>query len=385
MSSGWETTVPDGVVSWAVGLTLGSSLLSVVACACTFAWFLFGPEKKVALESYSDTARHHSGTKIIARLVFCLQISDFISSCSMSISASWLIISPSTYTSSVCLLLRTLIQLGVMSSFGWTTAIAVYIYRDTNHVSSDVSQSYDVKCWRCYCSKWRVHFTVMHVMIWGISAFLSVLLVSTDLVEEEPPGWCHPVWMYQWFTWYGPMILMFGVNLVLYFLVLRVINRVFAFFSTEGDALKKAVRPRLLLYSLIPIICWSSSIINHIQMSIAPTLNWYWLWLLGDLLAPLQGFFNCLVYSTTNDIIPWRPLAKCLLCWCCFSAAPKASTVVRGSINVSPEDTVMEAVQDDRPLLLFEDIAIIKNELGLPGAGCADNSGLDFDCGFISS
>lgn len=62
------------------------------------------------------------------------------------------------------------------------------------------------------------------------------------------------------------------------------------------------------------------SIINHIQVTISPSTNWYWLWLIGDFSVPLQGkavyallvtcigFLNFLVYASTNEILPISPI-----------------------------------------------------------------------------
>lgn len=50
-------------------------------------------------------------------------------------------------------------------------------------------------------------------------------------------------------------------------------------------------------------------------MTVNPNLHWTWLWILGDIFAPLQGctfllalptnsgFLNCVIYATTTDII----------------------------------------------------------------------------------
>eukprot|EP01105_Mastigella_eilhardi_P004450 TRINITY_DN1593_c0_g1_i4.p3 TRINITY_DN1593_c0_g1~~TRINITY_DN1593_c0_g1_i4.p3 ORF type:complete len:144 (+),score=33.93 TRINITY_DN1593_c0_g1_i4:932-1363(+) len=68
----------------------------------------------------------------------------------------------------------------------------------------------------------------------------------------------------------------------------------------------------LVLYALIFPLCWLPSVVAHALFSASPGADGAvrWLWLAGDILAPLQGAADCLAYSTTTHIIRLRQLSK---------------------------------------------------------------------------
>ncbi|KAH3762973.1 slime mold cyclic amp receptor protein [Pelomyxa schiedti] len=292
--------------------TLVASTLSLIASAATVVFYCLPSGKLTGknVTTNNDPARRttHTGNKIVARLVFCMQTADMFSSLFMIASTVMLLWFPEQYSLGCCVSLRAAIQVMVLSSFAWSTAVAFYVFRDTSFAvgETDIVATviYSKSCSILPCvGRWNAEFIILNVVIWGLTVASSIYLVASGNFIADATGWCHPELLLQWILWYAPMIIVFLVNLVLYLLVLRAINKVFRHFNSEASKLRHAVNPKIILYSMVIPLCWGFSLANHIQMTVDPTLQWVWLWILGDVAAPLHGFFNFWVYSTTSSIV----------------------------------------------------------------------------------
>ncbi|CAM9883270.1 unnamed protein product [Ectocarpus sp. 6 AP-2014] len=159
-----------------------------------------------------------------------------------------------------------------------------------------------------------------HVAVWG-SALLSTLLPFTTDSYGSTGSWC---WietnpgsdvdvgtMWRYLVLYCPLWAAIVFNIKVYVRIFSVVRR----FSTEiaGDA--SAVGPsaeqqtrmtkfskRLVWYPAVLIASWTFATINRIQNAVDPDHPVFGLFLLHTSLVAFQGFFNALVYGSTDAV-----------------------------------------------------------------------------------
>jgi len=177
-----------------------------------------------------------------------------------------------------------------------------------------------------------------HFISWGVPAILTAIaLFAGVIVKDNYAPWCHLQSVFEWTFWFTPMILSIGTNLCLYILI-------FIYFRTQLQRRNETVIfRRLSIYLLAFIMCWIWNIIDHAITHFKPGCTIYFLWILQDIFAPLQGFLNFLVYAVYGN--------RHLLTSCCkprpstpkfedrYQIAERATLLDRKATNIQdPED-----------------------------------------------
>eukprot|EP01100_Stratorugosa_tubuloviscum_P006476 TRINITY_DN278_c1_g1_i1.p1 TRINITY_DN278_c1_g1~~TRINITY_DN278_c1_g1_i1.p1 ORF type:complete len:393 (+),score=120.61 TRINITY_DN278_c1_g1_i1:24-1181(+) len=207
-------------------------------------------------------------------LIFNLAFADLLFSLFTMISQAILLVK--TYSIFICYFLRCLIQVGAVASFLWTGCIALYLFKELLNTSK-VNQK-----------KLLIGF---HVIAW-IPPIISVIIIaSTGGITRADSGYCTTTVIAGLITWDIPLIFSFIWNLIFYVAsILKLRQKRFALVQQSSLGLC------LSLFILSFLICWSFDIVSHFYYDITGC-GVFWLSVVKDLLAPLQGFINCIVYT----------------------------------------------------------------------------------------
>jgi len=223
--------------------------------------------------------------QLLSTLIFFLSISDLIASSGIVASQTLLLVNKQSYGHIICVFFRCVIQYGYLSSFMWTSCIALFLYGATNQAGES-----------------RTKVILMHIVSWGLPAIIIIILLAGNAVIESDAGWCHTKSPYQWSLWFTPMLLSFIFNMMMYIMTLKKFTS-----SNAGRGQKMInnnIQKRVTIYLLIFILCWFCDIVDHIIEDIH--CSFYILWLLQNITTPLQGFCNFLVYGITTDILSFK-------------------------------------------------------------------------------
>eukprot|EP01091_Cochliopodium_minus_P000976 TRINITY_DN10860_c0_g1_i1.p1 TRINITY_DN10860_c0_g1~~TRINITY_DN10860_c0_g1_i1.p1 ORF type:complete len:254 (+),score=8.69 TRINITY_DN10860_c0_g1_i1:181-942(+) len=239
--------------------------------------------------------RNYQSRQELRTLVFYLAISDFILGSSIFISQLWLFIDKNTYTYSVCVVLRSSLQFGCISSFLWTSLIAFFLWRS---LKNEYALFYHD---RPYLKKY--FWISIHLIAWGLPAIMIVFIVSFGMFAKDGSGWCalntHN-WEW-WFFWFIPLSLSLCWNVVMYFFIMKRIK----FFPA---ALKNFVKKKVLMYIVVFFVTNLPIFVDHLMLQASNgKCSPYFIWIIQDLLFPLGGFLNFLVYTMTRKGSPLKP------------------------------------------------------------------------------
>ena len=126
-----------------------------------------------------------------------------------------------------------------MATFFWTSFLALTIRRELNY--DDLLATED--------KTHRLNF-LFHIVSWGIPLIAGVFLaVNPQFLLVNNGGWfvifvllksyicerCSTRQIYEWIFWFTPLLIAVILNVILYFLIIRQINRTYRSFSTESS------------------------------------------------------------------------------------------------------------------------------------------------------
>ena len=126
-----------------------------------------------------------------------------------------------------------------MATFFWTSFLALTIRRELNY--DDLLATED--------KTHRLNF-LFHIVSWGIPLIAGVFLaVNPHFLLVNNGGWfvifvllksyicerCSTRQIYEWIFWFTPLLIAVILNVILYFLIIRQINRTYRSFSTESS------------------------------------------------------------------------------------------------------------------------------------------------------
>lgn len=262
----WKVNATEDAFATAVNMI--GAFMSVIGSLATIFSFARSRDKKQQLNQY----------------IFFLSVCDLIASLGILLSQIVVRWAPEINSMPFCISIRAVIQLTFLSSFCWTTAIAIHMYRAVNHLPA-----------------YKLIYIFFHVLSWGIPAVLVVAAIAKKvIVRATPVPWCDIQRDYEWPLWFGPMLATIVINLIIYFMILK------SFRSRESNFQKKievVMIRRLSLYLLAFVLCWVWSVIGHIISQVSDHCAIYPIWILQDFFAPLQGFLNFIVYGLSNRMI----------------------------------------------------------------------------------
>jgi len=230
-------------------------------------------------------------SQALYKLILFLSVADFGGSLSICISQVLLFLhhyGDTPYGPDICQTFRAFINLFFLSSFFWTSAIALHI-------------------WVSSLQKAQIPLYWFHIVCWGVPGLSTIILVSAKMITVEGDGlWCSNTPLGHWLFWYGPLIICFVWNATFYALILR--HYRYAGQRDGRGKMKEKVKKRVTFYMLAFFTCWIWSMLNFIWGLIAPTP--IWLQLLSTAFLPLQGFLNFLVYGISSRMFRHRQTPK---------------------------------------------------------------------------
>ncbi|GAM26675.1 hypothetical protein SAMD00019534_098500, partial [Acytostelium subglobosum LB1] len=270
-------------------VNLIASCLSVIGSAAIILnYFLF----------LSQTKRN----QVLYRLILFLSIADFFGSLSICISQSVLLMSYKQ-SGSFCVLIRASINYFFLSSFVWMSCIAFHAYWSSRQRS-------------------QTPLFVFHVLSWGLPTVMTIaMLWQHAIVQEQNANYCHLEAKSKWIYWYGPLMLTFVWNIVLYAMILwkyrhsvrpmspdylssGSINTQHSvsthFVNERKKKMHGKVARQLGIYLMAFIICWLPDLIDGFVPISERFCRFYWLWLVQNFTTPLQGFLNFIVYGVAS-------------------------------------------------------------------------------------
>jgi len=247
-------------------INICSAGLSIIGSTATIISYFINRDRKQQLYS----------------LILWLSIADLIASTFIILSQGVVYAKGHDYPFIWCVVFRSVIQFFFTSSFCWTAAVAVHLYRASNHKPEHVPL-----------------YLGYHIFAWGIPAILlGIALIAKQMERPDSVGWCELKVYSEWALWFIPLLLSVFVNLLLYILILKSFRKTYASHKkVEGVVLK-----RVSLYLLAFIICWIWDIIGHI-VETTTSCEFYPLLVMQVLFAPLQGFLNFFVYGLSNRML----------------------------------------------------------------------------------
>jgi len=210
-------------------------------------------------------------SQVLSRLVTALAIADLIGSLDVVVSQLFLIIAKQHYTPAWCFAFRAIFQYAFVSSFVWTTCIAVFLYRASHQKRSVPS-----------------HYVIMHLVAWILPlALVGVSLAIRSFEVDEAQLWCRQETWAHLFLWFIPLFMTIMANGILYVLI--------ACAKNKRGAHKRG--KQLSLFFGAFLMCWIWDIAHHTIQIFQPDCQIWPLLLLKAALSPLQGFLNMLVYG----------------------------------------------------------------------------------------
>jgi len=252
-------------------VNLISAALSVIGSLATILFFIGSAQKDKRQQ--------------LNQLIFFLAITDFIGSSFIIIGTTIIQIAPHINDINFCVWVRAVVNASFVSSFFWTTSIAIHMYRAINHLAA-----------------YKYLYLAFHVFSWGVPIILVVIEIAGDfIVRADDAAWCNLRRDAEWGFWFGPMISSIVINIILYVMVVLSFRRRES--STMQRKIETVATRRLSMCLIAFVLCWIWNVIGHIITSVAPHCKFYPLWILQDFFSPLQGFLNFIVYGLSGRML----------------------------------------------------------------------------------
>jgi len=143
-------------------------------------------------------------------------------------------------------------------------------------------------------------WTIVHQAVgWGFPAFsLLIIYTASNDVIGDVGGKCWITSEYRYLRWlmyYLPLLLIFIYVCILCYLTYKLISNI-----GVPDDIRKKIRNRLMMYSLIFVFIRFWSLLDTIISSINGHDRVFFFTILHSLFSPWQGFANAYVYGIRN-------------------------------------------------------------------------------------
>jgi len=254
-------------------LNLAASVLSLLGSIAIIINYIF----------YANKSQH------LYKLIFFLSLADVGGSLSIATSQVLLFLHSYdglAYGVITCKVFRALINFFFVSSFFWTSGIALHI-------------------WVSALQKAQIPMYWFHMVCWGIPAIMTVLLVSLGMITHSSSDeWCSNTTMGHWLFWYGPLLFSFAFNAIAYALIILHYRG-----TSKDKRMKNKIKLRVTLYLFVFFICWIWDLVNFTINQVHPPSP-IWLSMLTSTFMPLQGFLNFLVYGVSSRMFRRRQNIK---------------------------------------------------------------------------
>lgn len=223
-------------------------------------------------------------------MIVLLALGDLVWSISAVASSALLLWSPSSFTFSVCVLLRLLYQWGSWSSLAWSLAILAFLLialaRASHH---DLDGS-----------------GVLHPVWWLLFAFVAygwptvttIVMLALGVIKQKSSSYhCAPQPPFNLYFVVGPIMGLFFLSVLLFVMILVVFLRLRSQHRGVGHTVTLSVPLRTALFPLVMLICWSLNIVVQLLPEGQVT---YALVIAYSVMMNLQGALDCIIYGVTN-------------------------------------------------------------------------------------
>uniref|UniRef100_A0A6B2LDQ2 G-protein coupled receptors family 2 profile 2 domain-containing protein n=1 Tax=Arcella intermedia TaxID=1963864 RepID=A0A6B2LDQ2_9EUKA len=197
------------------------------------------------------------------------------------------ILYPPMNTFFICILNRILFQIFAGSSICWAACISFYLYivlrqeQDKGNQWHSHGETFN-RLWKYFC-----------LFSLGLPVALAIVILSIPNSMEKISLFCYPRPVYRGMLWFIPLFSIYIISIVIYF------SLFFQHRSNFSLLVKHKLPFRISLYVVVFLTCWSlDGILFAINFSGYCT-SWHLL-LASYTLVHSQGFFDFLVYGTTN-------------------------------------------------------------------------------------
>ncbi|XP_013388418.1 transmembrane protein 116-like [Lingula anatina] len=261
--------------------------------------------------------------------IFHLSLADCLASLCLLLGATMYLTHEHTMVMSACHYIVGAAVCFYIITFLLTMTYAVEVYNKMKRELSARENSTGRKA--------RKKCNVLHplyIMSWAVPLLVAFAFMLVTRREEDdwysilPPATgceaCLPLFHYNddlcmsqktdvegWekamkYLFLGPLTLTMLVNFVIYVLIIRAFRQIQmtrGVLSYQQHKVERQVKVKAMRYQLVFFFCWIPSLVLGVfSISSKFDMNQYfWLYVLQGLTAPLQGFFNSLVYGWNRD------------------------------------------------------------------------------------
>jgi len=194
----------------------------------------------------------------------------------------------STFQPAFCYVQAQMMQFGELSAALWTAGISVYHLYQLRCTAHDTDVDTIAK------GSSRL-FTCMSVLCWGIPISTEIIALNLNLYSRDPDPWCwlnSPLHNYNWIIFlYGWLVAVFISNVVIWI--------VCDYYSKKIERSYKGTLFLLAGYSTAFFLVYTFSFLRRIWGAWIPNdTHTYDILKFGQAVtAPLQGFFNLIIYG----------------------------------------------------------------------------------------
>lgn len=212
------------------------------------------------------------------QLVFCMLIADMGSSFAIALTPF------NTFNDSICLFQAFVIQFFDVSAFIWTSFVAINAWLVT-------MKQYNLQ---------NPILVICHALGWALPFVLSLYNYLFDNFGQQDPAFHSWCWIQdqhvtaRMVTYYGPLIILWSVTVVLYLALLFRFQR--SHTSENHQSHRKAKR-MILSFLAVFIGCKVFALVNRMQNAFDSSNPIFILIVLQAATDPLRGFMDCVVYT----------------------------------------------------------------------------------------
>jgi cAMP receptor-like G-protein coupled receptor len=199
----------------------------------------------------------------------------------------------------LCQVQAATIQFFVIASYGWSFSVALALYVLFNMEEATEAST-------------RRMMPFFHVVNWGYPLITVILCFIFEKFGPAGP-WC---WVkgsddpFRLFV-YAPLLILLFVMSGL-FIAIRVK------LSSMQASMTRNLQRRLSFYLLAFLVSQLPAAVNRAQNFFDPRNPQLWLFVIQAIFQPLQGFFNALVYGSTDVFMEqWRMFFRRVCCTSC--------------------------------------------------------------------
>eukprot|EP01088_Endostelium_zonatum_P018248 TRINITY_DN5782_c0_g2_i1.p1 TRINITY_DN5782_c0_g2~~TRINITY_DN5782_c0_g2_i1.p1 ORF type:complete len:328 (-),score=15.56 TRINITY_DN5782_c0_g2_i1:185-1168(-) len=315
------TSIQNNILAAA---SLTSCILSINGSCLLISHFLrtAGQSSSISASSSLSSPHRKKRTYIFERFIFFLSVADLFSSLAIAISRYHSIVFTTRSKFLLCYIFRSAIDYFWISSWLWTVAIAVYLFR-TITLKNDLFLAETLSSNRRNKDYSPLILLILaNLTCWTLPLIQVFIFIKYDLFQiSSRQQYCMLQEPYDIYGWEIPNVVTFCINFTIFTVIIVLLNyrqcrasaaqssgqfSAGASRSHHNLNLLINVQKKLLSFLIVFLICWGFDIFQHFGtfLHVLPrSCAYFWLSLFQSFFASLQGFLNCIVYGLSNNTI----------------------------------------------------------------------------------